>query len=87
MKREILDHLAAGATNAQIANALGISPATARKHLEHTYEKLRVSNRTAAAARVAEVSGPRTSLPASEGEGWANLVITHLETVRAPLSG
>lgn len=60
-EREILDHVAAGATNAQIANALGISPATVRKHLEHTYEKLRVSNRTAAAARVAEVSGPRTT--------------------------
>ena len=51
-EREILDHLAKGATNAQIANALGISPATVRKHLEHTYEKLQVSTRTAAVARI-----------------------------------
>jgi DNA-binding CsgD family transcriptional regulator len=49
-EREILDHLAEGATNAQIAAALGISPATVRKHLEHAYEKLHVSTRTAAVA-------------------------------------
>jgi DNA-binding CsgD family transcriptional regulator len=49
-EREVLDHVAAGATNAQIAAALGISPATVRKHLEHAYEKLHVSTRTAAAA-------------------------------------
>jgi DNA-binding CsgD family transcriptional regulator len=49
-EREILDHVAAGATNAQSATALGISPATVRKHLEHAYEKLHVSTRTAAAA-------------------------------------
>ena len=49
-EREILDHLADGATNTQIAAALGISPATVRKHLEHTYAKLHVSTRTAAAA-------------------------------------
>ena len=49
-EREILDHLAEGATNAQIAAALGISSATVRKHLEHAYEKLHVSTRTAAVA-------------------------------------
>ena len=49
-EREILDHLAEGATNSQIAAALGISPATVRKHLEHAYEKLHVSTRTAAVA-------------------------------------
>ena len=50
-ERQILDHLAQGATNAQIAAALGISPATVRKHLEHAYSKLNVSTRTAAVAR------------------------------------
>jgi DNA-binding CsgD family transcriptional regulator len=49
-EREVLDHLAAGATNAQIGASLGISPATVRKHLENAYEKLHVSTRTAAAA-------------------------------------
>ena len=54
-ERQVLDQLAAGATNAQIAAALGIAAATVRKHLEHAYEKLQVSTRTAAAARVAEM--------------------------------
>jgi DNA-binding CsgD family transcriptional regulator len=53
-EREILDLLAAGATNAQIAASLGISPATVRKHLEHAYEKLDVSTRTAAVALTTE---------------------------------
>jgi DNA-binding CsgD family transcriptional regulator len=48
---EILDLVAEGATNAQIASALGVSLATVRKHLEHVYEKLHVSTRTAAVAR------------------------------------
>jgi DNA-binding CsgD family transcriptional regulator len=50
-EREILDLVAEGATNAHIASALGISPATVRKHLEHAYAKLEVSTRTAAVAR------------------------------------
>jgi DNA-binding CsgD family transcriptional regulator len=39
-------------TNAQIAEALWLSPATVRKHLEHVYAKLGVRTRTAAAARL-----------------------------------
>jgi len=59
-ERDILGLLALGATNAQIGSALGISPATARKHLENAYGKLGVSTRTAAAARViAEPHGLR----------------------------
>ena len=54
-EREILEHAAAGLTNAQIAERLWISPGTVRKHLEHVYGKLGVTNRTAAAARL---SGP-----------------------------
>ena len=50
-EREILDLVAGGAANAQIATALGLSPATVRKHLEHVYGKLGVSTRTAAVAR------------------------------------
>jgi len=59
-ERDILGLLALGATNAQIGSALGISPATVRKHLENAYGKLGVSTRTAAAARViAEPHGLR----------------------------
>ncbi|HSB88042.1 MAG TPA: LuxR C-terminal-related transcriptional regulator, partial [Ilumatobacteraceae bacterium] len=53
-EREVVDHVAAGATNAQIAADLAISRATVRKHLEHAYEKLQVSTRTAAAARATD---------------------------------
>ncbi len=51
-EREILDLVAEGATNAQIAAALDVSAATVRKHLEHAYAKLNVSTRTAAVARI-----------------------------------
>ena len=50
-EREILDLIADGATNTHIADTLRVSPATVRKHLEHVYEKLHVSTRTAAVAR------------------------------------
>jgi DNA-binding NarL/FixJ family response regulator len=51
-EREILEHLAAGLTNAQIGERLRISPGTVRKHLENVYAKVGVTNRTAAAARL-----------------------------------
>lgn len=50
---EILELVAAGLTNASIAERLWISPGTVKKHLDHVYAKLGVANRTAAAARVA----------------------------------
>jgi DNA-binding CsgD family transcriptional regulator len=52
-EREIVDRVALGQTNAEIALALGIATATVAKHLEHAYGKLGVSSRTAAAARLA----------------------------------
>jgi DNA-binding CsgD family transcriptional regulator len=48
---EVLDLVAAGATNAQVAERLWISPETVRTHLEHIYLKLGVNSRTAALAR------------------------------------
>ena len=47
---EIVDLLAAGKTNAEIAELLWIAPGTVRKHLENVYEKLGVHSRTAAVA-------------------------------------
>ena len=52
-EREVLDHVATGATNAQVASNLGVSPATVRKHLENAFSKLGVCTRTAAVARIA----------------------------------
>jgi DNA-binding CsgD family transcriptional regulator len=46
--RELMRLVAAGHTNAQIGNRLGISEGTVRKHLENIYERLQVSSRTAA---------------------------------------
>ena len=45
---EILEALAGGATNRQVAKALFISESTVKTHLVHLYEKLGVDNRTAA---------------------------------------
>jgi DNA-binding CsgD family transcriptional regulator len=47
-EREILALIAEGRTNAEVATALWISPATVRKHLENAYTKLGVTTRTAA---------------------------------------
>lgn len=52
-EREILELVAAGRTNADIALELEIANATVAKHLEHVYEKLGVASRTAAAASFA----------------------------------
>ena len=44
----MLDLVAAGLSNAAIAERLYVAPCTVRKHLEHAYRKLGVSNRYAA---------------------------------------
>jgi DNA-binding CsgD family transcriptional regulator len=51
-EREILSWVERGKTNVEIAQILWISPGTVRKHLENAYEKLGVSTRTAAVARL-----------------------------------
>jgi DNA-binding CsgD family transcriptional regulator len=48
-EREIVELVAEGKTNAQIAVQLWIAPCTVKKHLEHIYSKLGVGRRTAAA--------------------------------------
>ena len=47
-EREVLDLVARGKRNSDIAQDLWVSPSTVRKHLENIYEKLGVSTRTAA---------------------------------------
>ena len=53
-EREILDLVAEGRTNAEIAESLWLSRGTVRKHLDNVYAKLGVHTRTAAAAFVRE---------------------------------
>ena len=45
---EILEALATGATNREVAKRLFISESTVKTHLVHLYDKLGVDNRTAA---------------------------------------
>jgi DNA-binding NarL/FixJ family response regulator len=49
---EVLEHVAAGRTDREIATVLYVSVRTVQKHLEHVYEKLGVRTRTAAAMLV-----------------------------------
>jgi DNA-binding CsgD family transcriptional regulator len=53
-EREVLTLVGDGLRNAEIAEALWVSPATVRKHLENIYDKLGVHTRTAAAAHLAQ---------------------------------
>ena len=57
-EEQILELVAVGRSNAQIAKALWISSGTVRIHLQHIYAKLGVRSRTEAAARLRE--GRRT---------------------------
>jgi DNA-binding CsgD family transcriptional regulator len=57
-EREVLDWVAAGKTNRDIAAILGASPRTVEKHLERIYEKLGVETRTAAVMRAVKTIRP-----------------------------
>jgi DNA-binding NarL/FixJ family response regulator len=50
-EREVLDWVAAGKTDAEIASLTGAAVRTVQKHLQNVYVKLGVENRTAAAMR------------------------------------
>jgi DNA-binding CsgD family transcriptional regulator len=60
-EQEILRWVAAGKSDRQIASILGVSHRTVQKHLEHTYAKLDVENRTAAAMRALRLTGKKVS--------------------------
>jgi DNA-binding NarL/FixJ family response regulator len=50
-EQEVLELVAAGCSNQEIARQLVVTPATVKKHLEHIYLKLDVHSRTAALAK------------------------------------
>ncbi len=56
---EVLRLIAQGKTNAEAAEALGISALTVKKHLENVFHALKVENRTAAVVAAIEAMGPR----------------------------
>jgi DNA-binding NarL/FixJ family response regulator len=56
-EREILELLAAGFPNKQIADRLGLTDGTVRWHLRHVYNKLHVRSRTEAALKFRSTKG------------------------------
>jgi DNA-binding NarL/FixJ family response regulator len=63
-EREILDLLAAGGSNAAIANRLYLSPKTVRNHVTNIIGKLHVADRTAAIIQAREAGlGPTDDPP------------------------
>lgn len=50
-EREVLQLVAVGLSNQEIARRIVVTPGTVKKHLEHIYTKLTVHSRTAALAR------------------------------------
>jgi DNA-binding NarL/FixJ family response regulator len=54
---QVLELVARGRSDAQIASGLSISRATVRKHLEGIYAALGVHSRTAAAALARDAAG------------------------------
>jgi DNA-binding CsgD family transcriptional regulator len=55
-EREVLGLVAEGCTNAEVARTLWVAESTVAKHLEQAYSKLGVHSRTAAVARLAQLS-------------------------------
>jgi len=49
-EREIVELVAAGKTNAEIAATLWVAPSTVKKHLENVYAKTGIGRRAAVAA-------------------------------------
>jgi DNA-binding NarL/FixJ family response regulator len=56
-EREVLDHLATGATNKAIAESLFVTEKTASVHVSNLLAKLGVTNRGEAAALARQVVG------------------------------
>jgi len=63
-ERQVLEAVAGGPTNREIADQLWISPHTVRTHLEHIYEKLGVRTRTEAVALFRNTASSREELQA-----------------------
>ena len=69
---EVLQLLAFGHTNRDIAERLYISPDTVKTHLEHIFEKLGASDRTAAVAEALPPTSDRVAAAArSSPSGWS----------------
>ena len=70
-ERDVLDLLAGGAANRDIAGRLNIAEKTVRNHLSSVFLKLQVSDRTAAALKARQAGLGRTE-PLAGGPGGAS---------------
>jgi DNA-binding CsgD family transcriptional regulator len=68
---EVLELLARGATNAEMATHFVISEQTVKSHMKHILKKLGVGNRTEAALRYVQLYGAPTRLDPEEASGVA----------------
>jgi DNA-binding NarL/FixJ family response regulator len=57
MEYRVLSRVAAGDSNKEIAAAIGISPATVKRHIENLLRKLKLRNRIEAAVYGAMIEG------------------------------
>jgi LuxR family transcriptional regulator, maltose regulon positive regulatory protein len=64
-EREVLDLVARGLTNREIARSLWISESTAKVHVRHIFDKLHVRTRTAAALKAREIADAEASQTAT----------------------
>lgn len=66
-EQQILQLIAKGCTNRQIACQLSISESTAENHIHHIYIKLRISNRAQAVAHAYQMVPALEEQPAENG--------------------
>ena len=59
-EKKILELLASGLSNKEIASRLGLTTSTVRWHLENIYSKLHVNSRTAAILKFHPIKVPQT---------------------------
>ena len=82
-QRDLMQLVAAGHTNTQIARRLGVSEGTVRTHLEHVYARLEVSSRTAAVLRAFPEIWPDSPEAPGGGEIQRRTVAPGLSSVPA----
>lgn len=70
-ERRVLLHVAQGLSNGEIAERLVVASSTVRKHLEHAYRKLGVTNRLAAVRVLQAGEGPWFGMRAVSALGVA----------------
>ncbi len=83
-ERQVVQLVARGYTNRQIAATLVVSPETVKTHVRHTLEKLGVRSKPELRLRLAEIGAPPWPDPAPPTN---NLPTRHLPRLSRPMAG